>query len=131
MNRRLGFSLIEVILALGILSIALLIVFGIFTPFLNRTGEVIEATKVDRIADLITAEIQALEYNEVISILNQNVGLFANRSGDTLVLKTDPQLEQKLPEVDRFYAVSLSRNIDLSPVGKGRHGGICSLSDSY
>ncbi len=118
MNRRLGFSLIEVILALGILSIALLIVFGIFTPFLNRTGEVIEATKVDRIADLITAEIQALEYNEVISILNQNVGLFANRSGDTLVLKTDPQLEQKLPEVDRFYAVSLSRNIDLSPVGK-------------
>ena len=33
-----AFSLIEVILALGILSVALLIVFGILTPFIDRTG---------------------------------------------------------------------------------------------
>ena len=113
-----GFSLIEVILALGILSVALLIVFGIFTPFLNRTGEVIEYGNVDRVADLLSTEIQSLEYDEVISILNQQVRLFANRSGDTVVSGTDPQLEQKLPETDRHYAISLTRNSDLSPVAR-------------
>ena len=118
MKRIAGFSLIEVILALGILSVALLIVFGIFTPFLNRTGEVIEYGNVDRVADLISAEIQSLEYDEVISILNQQVLLFASRSGDTVVSDNDPQLEQKLPEADRYYAISLARNNDLSPIGR-------------
>ncbi len=118
MKRIGGFSLIEVILALGILSVALLIVFGIFTPFLYRTGEVIEYGNVDRVADLISTEIQFLEYEEVISILNQQVRLMANRSGDTVVSSTDPQLEQKLPEADRFYAIRLTRNIDLSPAGR-------------
>ena len=127
MKRIEGFSLIEVILALGILSIALLIVFGIFTPFLYRTGEVIEYGKVDRVADLISTEIQSLEYEEVVSILNQQVRLFANRSGDTLVSSADPQLEQELPEADRFYAISLTRNIDLSPVGRDGTAGFVAL----
>lgn len=113
-----GFSLIEVILALGILSVALLIVFGIFTPFLNRTGEVIAYSNVDRVADLVSTQIQSLEYDEVISILNQQVLLFANRSGDALVSDADPQLEEKLPEADRHYAISLTRNMDLSPAAR-------------
>ena len=113
-----GFSLIEVILALGILSVALLIVFGIFTPFLNRTGEVIAYGNVDRVADLVSTQIQSLEYDEVVSILNQQVLLFASRSGDTLVSDADPQLEQKLPEADRHFAISLTRNLDLSPAAR-------------
>lgn len=123
MKRIKGFSLIEVILALGILSVALLIVFGIFTPFLSRTGEVIEYGKVERVADLISSEIQTLEFEEVISILNRQVRLLANRSGDTVVSSDDPQLEQKLPEADRYYAIRLTRNSDLSPIGRDGSAG--------
>ena len=118
-----GFSLIEIILALGILSVALLIVFAVFTPFLSRTGDVIEYGKVDRIANLITTEIQSLAYDEVISILNQEVPLFANRAGDTVVSDNDPELDERLPQADRYYVIRLIRNGDLSPIGKDDRAG--------
>ncbi|MCZ6672079.1 MAG: hypothetical protein O7C75_03990, partial [Verrucomicrobia bacterium] len=46
------------------------------------------------------------------------IGLYASKSGDRFVLATDPELETLLPEEDRHFAISLSRNPDLSPPNK-------------
>ncbi len=103
-----AFSLIEVILALGILSVALLIVFGILTPFIDRTGEVVESSNVNRITDRISAEIEQLSFQELINVLNQETGLFASREGDRLLLATDPELDTQLPEAERHYSITVS-----------------------
>ena len=111
------------ILSIGILSVALLIVFAILTPFLTRTGEVVEATTVNRVADRILTEVEQLNVNQLASILNQKTSLYAPRNGDLLVLASDPQIDSLLPENDRFYAISLSRNEDLSPINKDATAG--------
>ena len=115
---RSGFSLIEVLLSLGILSVALLIVFAILTPFVAQTGEVVETGNVNRITDRISAEIEQLSFNELVTVLNQDTGLFSSRKGDQLVLSNDPELETLLPEEDRYYSISLTRNPDISPVSR-------------
>lgn len=115
--------MIEVILSIGILSVALLIVFAILTPFLTRTGEVVEATTVDRVADRILTEIEQLNINQLASILNQQTSLYASRDGNLLVLASDPQIDSLLPEKDRLYAISLSRNENLSPLNKDATAG--------
>ena len=118
-----AFTPIEVLLSLGILSVALLIVFGILTPFMDRTGEVVENGNVNRITDRISAEIEQLSFQEVINVLNQNTGLYASREGDRLLLATDPELETRLPEAERHYAITLTRNEDLSPVSRDSSAG--------
>ena len=110
--------MIEVVLSIGILSVALLIVFAVLTPFLSQTGEVVEATTVNRVTDRILAEIEQLTFTQLASILDQQTSLYASRKGDRLVLANDSQGDSLLPENDRFYAVALNRNEDLSPIAK-------------
>lgn len=118
-----AFSLVEVLLSLGILSVALLIVIGVLTPFMDRTGEVVERGNTNRITDRIIAEIEELAFTEVASVLNENVGLFASRAGDRLYLITDPDLDDLLPEAERHYAIALTRNEDLSPASRDNSAG--------
>ena len=118
-----AFSLIEVILALGILSVALLIVFGILTPFMDRTGQVVEDSQVNRIIDRISAEIEQLSFQELINVLNQETELFASRQGDGIFLATDPDLDTHLPEAERHFSITLTRNVDLSPVSRDSSAG--------
>lgn len=118
-----GFTLVEVLLSLGIMSVALLIVLGILTPFLDRTGEVVENTTVNRIADRIQAEVEQLSYNDVVNLLNLDTGLFASREGDRLILQNDPELENRLPEANRQYSIRLTRNEDISPIGRDATAG--------
>jgi prepilin-type N-terminal cleavage/methylation domain-containing protein len=118
-----GFSLIEVLLSLGILSVAMLIIFAILTPFIAQTGEVIESSTVSRITDRISAEIEQLTFDELVAVLNQETGLFASRMGDQLVLSNDPELDTRLPEEDRYFAITLSRNQDISPTSRDTAAG--------
>ena len=118
-----AFSLVEVLLSLGIMSVALLIVIGILTPFMDRTGEVVETGNVNRINNRISAEIEMLDFNEVASVLNENIGLYASRTGDRLFLASDPELDTLLPEVERQYAITLTRNEELSPVSRDSTAG--------
>jgi len=118
-----AFSLIEVILSLGILSVALLIVFGILTPFISQTGEVVEDNQINRITDRISSEIEQLSFQELINVLNQEIGLFASHEGDRLLLSTDTELDTRLPEADRHYSITLTRNEELSPVSRDSSAG--------
>jgi prepilin-type N-terminal cleavage/methylation domain-containing protein len=111
-----GFTLIEVLLSLGIMSVALLIVFGILTPFLTQTGEVVETSTVNRITDRISAEVADLSYDQLKDLLNSpELSLFSSRDGNRLVTNKNPELETLLPEADRHFAISLSRIEDISP----------------
>ena len=118
-----AFSLIEVLLSLGIMSVALLIVFAILTPFLSQTGEVVETSTVNRITDRITAEVEQLSFEELVTLLNLDTGLFASRAGDRLVLYDDPELDTLLPEEERYFAISLSRMQVISPASKDAEAG--------
>ena len=65
-----AFSLIEVLLSLGIFSVAMLIIFAILTPFIAQTGEVIESSTVSRITDRISAEIEQLTFDELVAVIH-------------------------------------------------------------
>ena len=101
----------------------MLIIFAILTPFIAQTGEVIESSTVSRITDRISAEIEQLSFDELVVVLNQETGLFASRIGDRLVLSNDPELDTRLPEEDRHFAITLSRNQDISPTSRDTTAG--------
>lgn len=113
----------EVLLSLAILSVALLIVFGILTPFLTQSGEVVEMSAVNRITDQIASEVEQLSFSELVVLLNQETGLYASREGNRVTLFNDPEGEIRLPEKERFFTISLSRNEDLSPADKDNTAG--------
>lgn len=121
-----AFSLIEVLLSLGILAVALLIIFGILTPFIERSGDVVESGNLHRIANRISAEMESLNFEALIRVLDQNTVLYSSRDGDRLMLATDPELESQLPETTRYYVIRLTRNETLSPVSRdGSAGYLC------
>lgn len=122
-----GFSLVEVILSLGILSIALLIVFGILTPLLTQTGEISESSTVNQIADRIKAEVEQLNFKQLKSILDKKIGLLASRDGAQLLAINDPNLDKRLPETERYFRIKLNRNSDLSPEDKDSSSGFLAI----
>lgn len=123
MNRRSAFTLVEVLLSLGIMSVALLIVLGILTPFLEQTGEVVENTSINRITDRISSEIEQLSYPDLLALLNLDTSLYASRKGDRLVLHNDPELDNRLPEAERHYSITLTRNTGISPFSRDATAG--------
>ncbi|MCB1121018.1 MAG: hypothetical protein KJT03_05685, partial [Verrucomicrobiae bacterium] len=64
-----------------------------------------------------------LSYNDVVNLLNLDTGLFASREGDRLILQNDPELENRLPEANRQYSIRLTRNEDISPIGRDATAG--------
>jgi hypothetical protein len=58
-----GFSLVEIVLAVGVFAITIVAVIGLLSPTLNQVSESTERATVNRMADLITHEVQRLGFD--------------------------------------------------------------------
>jgi len=127
---RSGFSLIEVVVAVGIFAVAISIVIGLLVPTINSVNDTIDTNTANRVSSAINAKVQALGYANVQALLydstkNPNTDitttdpnlLFASKTGEQVGTATDPVWGGTNNNANRFYEVMLlhTPNAVLSP----------------
>jgi len=110
-----GFSLVEVVLGLGIFSIAVLGILALIGPTLEGTGDTLNRDQASQVSEAVGSQVQQISFSSLREILAQDIPLYASRNGDRLVSSRDAALDQKLPPEERFFEVTLDRNTDWSP----------------
>ena len=137
-----GFSLIEVVAAVGIFAIGMIAVLGLFTPVAKSVGSLADADASAKVSDLLRAKLQSMGTDAVIPLLkNSKAGghdltstdakpdydirtdvqlLFASRDGTKIgsysdTVWNDPVTRQP-SDLDKFFEIALIRNETLSPV---------------
>ena len=139
--RRGGFSLLEVVVAVGIFAIGMMAIVGLFTPVARSVSGSAEAEVAARVADALRAKLQAMPMADVIALLKKSAGtrheltdadgrsdynpatdtqlLFANRDGSIIGGYNDPIWGPRTPVLnpdrEKYFEIALIRNEALSP----------------
>lgn len=141
-RRRGGFSLLEVVVAVGIFAVGMMAVVGLFTPVARSVSGSAEAETAARVADALRAKLQAMPVADVIALLKKSNGtrheltdadgrpdydptkdaqvLFASRDGSKIGTYADvvwgARSVQFNPDRDKYFEVALIRNETLTPL---------------
>lgn len=139
--RGVGFSLLEVVVAVGIFAIGMLAVVGLFTPVARSVSASSDLESAARVADALRTKLQAMPIPSVIALLKNSSEaghelatgdarpdynpvadtkiLFANRDGSIIAGYSDPIWGPRTgtvnPDRDKYYEIALIRNETLSP----------------
>jgi type II secretory pathway pseudopilin PulG len=124
---RSAFSLVEVVVSLGIFVIAVVAVIGLLAPINQSISDVRDEDDAGRVAQIIQSELQKVPFAAVQGFIDNNVvKLYANRSGTIVALDTDTAkwdsdqsgVVTADEDAAKFFEVSLAQNAILSPDGK-------------
>ncbi len=144
-----GFSLLEVVVAVGIFAIGMLAVVGLFSPVARSVSVSSDLESAARVADALRTKLQAMPVANVIALLKNNtetgheitVGdarpdynpvadtkiLFANRDGSIIAGYSDaiwgPRTGTLNPDREKYYEIALIRNESLTPRTAAPAGG--------
>ncbi len=80
--RRAAFSLVEVVVAVGIFAIAVVACIGLLGPINNSVASVKDGDDASRVVAIVQAELQRLGITTVSGYIGQT--LYANRTGDKI-----------------------------------------------
>jgi type II secretory pathway pseudopilin PulG len=120
-----AFSLIEVVVAVGIFAIAIISVIGLLVPISNSVIGVREGDYASRLVTLAQSQIQSLGFDKLAGTngyLDKPplAGIYASMDGSKLGLGDNETLWGKDPATgtvnrkDQFFNIELTRNKDLS-----------------
>lgn len=136
-----AFSLIEVVVAVGIFAIAMVGVIGLFAPVARSVGNSADAEAAARVADALRAKLQSMPLAEVALLLKNSSAagheittddgridydltrdpklLFANRDGSKIGPYADPiwinPTTRRNWDGEKFFEIALVRNETVSP----------------
>jgi type II secretory pathway pseudopilin PulG len=123
-----AFSLIEVVVAVGIFAIAIVSVIGLLVPISNSVVDVRDGDYAARLVTLAQSHIQRLPYDYVKNYLNNVPAegsaetLYASMDGSKFGPASDAKIwnpQGNLTELQqnalRFFKIQLTRNDALSP----------------
>jgi prepilin-type N-terminal cleavage/methylation domain-containing protein len=138
-----AFSLIEVVVALGVFSVAIVVVVGLLKPTVSAVQNVVDSQAAGRLADSIQEKLATYGYtaltigdpttnNQPLLItssanmdtsvaLNDPRLLYADRTGDVVGMATGPDaglwlaLNPTAPNDSMYYEIMLVRNSTFSP----------------
>ena len=137
-KRKLGFSLVEVVVSVGIFAVAIVGIIGLFAPTTKNVAAVADSDSSTRAVEAIQAYWQGIAsspasadptksgFSKTIpDAFSAGYVFYANKGGDKVGRAAD------LPTLsDRFFEFSLTRNGDspntgdgLSPVGNDNTAG--------
>jgi prepilin-type N-terminal cleavage/methylation domain-containing protein len=117
-----GFSLVEVVVAVGIFAIAVVSVIGLLGPINQSVAAVSESDDATRIVAAVQRELQRLGPQYMFTATDKKtLTLYANRTGDKILLANDPKwgkdragnsLTLTNDELDRqkFFEVNVTQN---------------------
>jgi prepilin-type N-terminal cleavage/methylation domain-containing protein len=116
-----GFSLIEVVVAVGIFAIAIVSVIGLLAPISKSVVDIRDGDYAARLITLAQSQIQQVKkdaatsnFDTIKEYLNTNPSppLYASKDGSKLGLATDPIWTSN---AEKFFKITLTRNDTLSP----------------
>ena len=123
-SARRGFSLIEVVVAVGIFAVAISIVIGLLAPTAKSVAETIDTNTANRVTSAINSKLQSLGYTTVQTKLFTSTFspdtvaiaptpdtklLFANKAGDKVGDVNDPIWGGPNNHAEKFFEVMLIR----------------------
>jgi prepilin-type N-terminal cleavage/methylation domain-containing protein len=116
---RTGFSLIEVVVAVGIFAVAISIVIGLLVPTVNSVNNTIDTNTANRLSSAINAKLQSLGYSGVqpllytastnpntVSLTDANL-LFASKTGEQVGTSTDPVWGGTTNNAAKYFEIML------------------------
>lgn len=136
-----AFSLLEVVVAVGIFAVGMLAVVGLFTPVAKSVVSTTDAAVAAQVADALRTKLQTMPAADVIALLKNANGasheltaedarpdynpttdskvLFANRDGSKIGGYTDPVWGTRTatfnPDREKYFEIALVRNETLTP----------------
>lgn len=137
-----AFSLLEVVVAVGIFAIGMLAVVALFTPVARSVSGSADAEVAARVADALRVKLQAKPFMEVVALLKNSTAtgheltaaearadynpaadaqiLFANRDGSKIGAYNDasvwgPRTAASDSDREKYFEIVLVRNETLSP----------------
>lgn len=128
-----AFSLLEVVVAIGVFALGIVVVIGLLAPIGRAVANNSDAEAASNVADLLKSELMrrvrgadsfapvtllfksadAWSRETDSNIQNDPQTLFADRAGTTIGSYDSPVWDA--PEVARFYEITVVRNSSLSP----------------
>jgi len=138
-----AFSLLEVVVAVGVFAVGMVGVVALFTTVARSVSTSSDAEAAARVADALRTKLQTLPWADVAALLKATAGqthaltaadargdynpaadpqiLFASRDGTKIGLAADtavwgPRTPQLNPDRDKFFEIALIRNETLSPL---------------
>jgi len=122
-KRRSGFSLVEVVVSVGIFAVAIVGIIGLFAPTTKNVAAVADSDASTRVVAAIqqslkeTASTSAGFNNMISAIGNGTFIYYANKGGDKVdrVTTNGGCLSVVTNKSEAFFEFSLTRNSALSP----------------
>jgi type II secretory pathway pseudopilin PulG len=112
--RRHGFSLIEIILAIGVFALTIVAVLAMLGSTSQATSDVLNTVTASQISDAIRTELEAIDFRD----LDPDTGvvypvtLYGLKSGRRVVLESnadDPDPSLAIYARDRFFLLTIDR----------------------
>ena len=136
-----AFSLIEVVVAVGVFALGMVAVVGLFAPVARSVGSTADADAAARVADAVRAKLQSMPFATVAGLLKQSTGssheitladarvdydltrdpqlLFASRDGSKVGAYSDAiwvnGLTRRNWDGEKFFEIALIRNETVAP----------------
>jgi len=121
-----GFSLIEVVVAVGIFALAIVGVMGLLGPTSKNIADVADSDAASRVITAIQTQLQTAGYTSVSGNLAKT--FYASKSGDIVGASDSPVWSQTgIGNKDKFFEFTLVRS-DLSPVGNDTTAGFLAFT---
>jgi len=124
---RAAFSLVEVVIALGIFGVAILGILALLTPTMGSSRSTLNHDQASQVSEAVSSQIQQLSWTTLQNILSAEVPLYASRDGTRLVSSLSPQLDLELAPRDRFFEITLERSEDWSPASRDHQSAYLAL----
>lgn len=120
-----AFSLVEVVVAVGVFVGAVVVALGLLTATASSARSTLETNTAVRVAQSAQALVRQWTWKQAMDGLDTNApAIFATRDGNTLSLVA---VEAVAADAAPFYQVELSRNGDFSPAANDETAGYLAL----
>jgi type II secretory pathway pseudopilin PulG len=104
---RRAFSLVEVVIAIGVFAAAIVAIIGLLGPTLRTTREVLDSTVAARLAEGVEGELKRVGFTNVSSAVSAGVlVVYARSDGSRLVTHEDRKDSVLgIPANERYYVL--------------------------
>jgi type II secretory pathway pseudopilin PulG len=123
-KRKSGFSLVEVVVSVGIFAVAIVGIIGLFAPTTKNVAAVADSDASTRAVAAIQSYLKEQAstsegfkgLQSTVTATGTNYDYYATKGGDKVVHKDGKSADTIIPNSGRFFEFSLTRNTDLSKV---------------
>jgi len=111
LKSRRGFSLVEVVVAVGVFVAGVVAAVALLSQTTDSAGQCLSAAAAGRVAQSSAVLLRQLPWDEVVTRLNSEDEIFATRDGDLI------GWFDEVAEAEAYFVMSLARVENLSPIG--------------